>query len=164
MCLNISRKTLWLGLVAAMLVATVAAFVLEYGFGVKPCEMCWWQRYAHWTIGGFAALGWLALRGGLRGFEKLALVGAATSAGVGLGIAGWQYFAQHGWLPWPPSCVGDPDTILAGVGQLLEVLNNTSVVPCDKETFTLLGLSLAGWNILLMLGVVGWLSGWRETK
>ena len=27
------------------------AYVSQYVFGLFPCEMCWWQRYAH-----FAAL------------------------------------------------------------------------------------------------------------
>lgn len=147
-----------------MAVAVVAAAVLEHGFGVKPCPMCWEQRYAHWAIGGFAVLGWLAWRRGLPGFEKLAVVGVSASAGWGLAVAGWQFSAQQGWLPWPPGCVGDPETVLAGVGQLLEVLNQTEVTPCDKETFKLLGLTLAGWNIGLMVAVVGWVSGWRSRR
>ena len=36
-------------LVPAALLA--GAYVSQYGFGLYPCEMCWWQRYAH-----FAAL------------------------------------------------------------------------------------------------------------
>ena len=28
------------------------AYLSQYGFGLFPCEMCWWQRYPH-----FAALG-----------------------------------------------------------------------------------------------------------
>ena len=23
------------------------ALVAQYGFGLPPCEMCWWQRYPH---------------------------------------------------------------------------------------------------------------------
>ena len=45
--LGIAQR-LALGIPAALL---AGAYVSEYGFGLYPCEMCWWQRYAH-----FAAL------------------------------------------------------------------------------------------------------------
>jgi len=43
---------------------TVSAFVLESGFGIRPCPMCWWQRYVHWAITsiGFACLFPIAAR------------------------------------------------------------------------------------------------------
>jgi disulfide bond formation protein DsbB len=25
------------------------AYVSEYGFGLYPCEMCWWQRWPHFA-------------------------------------------------------------------------------------------------------------------
>ena len=33
--------------VPALLLA--GAYLSEYGFGLFPCEMCWWQRYPHFA-------------------------------------------------------------------------------------------------------------------
>ena len=35
------------------------AYLSEYGFGLEPCEMCWWQRYALFAALPFAVLAWL---------------------------------------------------------------------------------------------------------
>jgi hypothetical protein len=42
------RQAQWLALgVPALLLA--GAYVSQYGFGLYPCEMCWWQRYPHFA-------------------------------------------------------------------------------------------------------------------
>lgn len=138
----------------ALLAAGLSAsgFVLEYGFGVMPCPMCWWQRYVHWAIGA------VALVAALKPARPVVL---AASGGImllalgGLGIAVWQFSAQHGWLPFPASCTSHGSEALVMGGDLLAAMQATHVVPCDRETFKLLGLSLAGWNIPSMLLVIG---------
>ena len=32
------------------------AYISQYGFGLFPCEMCWWQRYAHFAALPFGLL------------------------------------------------------------------------------------------------------------
>ena len=44
---------------------------------------------------------------------------------------------------------------LAAAGDLLSAMQTTRIIPCDQETFTLLGLSLAAWNVPVMMGVLG---------
>ena len=36
------------------------AYLSQYGFGLAPCEMCWWQRYAHFAAIAFAVLAFTA--------------------------------------------------------------------------------------------------------
>ena len=55
------------GLTKANLVALAVPLALlggAYGFqyigGLVPCEMCWWQRYAHFAALAFAVLAFLA--------------------------------------------------------------------------------------------------------
>ena len=43
--------------------AMATALVAQYGFGLAPCEMCWWQRYAHIAAIGLAVMS-LVLRDG----------------------------------------------------------------------------------------------------
>ena len=33
------------------------AYLSEYGFGLYPCEMCWWQRYPHFAAVVIALIG-----------------------------------------------------------------------------------------------------------
>ena len=128
---------------------SLSGFVLEHGFGVLPCKMCWWQRYAHYAILAFS-LGGLVLPKWHKPFAAAVLLAALT----GLGIAVWQFAAQHGWLPFPASCTSAGMPTYAAAGDLLASLQKTKIVPCDRETFTLFGLSLAGWNIPSMLAVI----------
>ncbi len=142
--MSLTPRHLLQGLALYALGLLAAGLLLEQGFGVLPCPMCWWQRYAHAAIALAALAGVLA---------KRPTVGAATAgfaATAGLTIASWQVAAQQGLLPYPASCAGD-DQILAVGADLLSAMANTTVIPCDLETFTLLGFSLAAWNIPAML-------------
>lgn len=147
-------------LVALAVILSTSGFVLEYGFGVIPCKMCWWQRYAHWGVAALAAVGLMNPRLPRAVFPAIMIV-----AMIGLGLAVWQFAAQHGWLPFPPTCTADATQNLASAEDLLTAMNKTKIVPCDKETFQLLGLSLAGWNIPAMLAVIGLaLAGLRKAR
>lgn len=136
---------------------SVSAVVLEHGFNVLPCPMCWWQRYLHWAIAAAAGLGLMAA-GRPQAVRGAAALVVAFSA-AGFGIALWQFAAQHGWLPFPASCTGG-DEVLAQGADLLAAMQTTVIIPCDRENFKLLGLSLAGWNLPAMLatGVLGLLA------
>ena len=136
------------------------AYVLEHTFGAKPCPMCLWQRYAH---GGIAVLALAGLEGR---WPRLWGAAIMATAMAGLGVAMWQFAAQHQWLPFPPSCTAAGQAALSAAGNLLAAIGSTHIVPCDKETFKLLGLSLAGWNIPAMAGVIGLVGHmvWRVSK
>lgn len=147
---NFARKYPFylLALMGAGLVGT--AFILEHGFGVIPCPMCWWQRYAHMAILGLAILGIAVPK-----FTRPLLLAIAATAAAGLCVALWQFAAQQQWLPYPPTCTSAGAQALANAADLLAALNNQpKVIPCDKEAFHLFGLSLAGWNIPTMLGTI----------
>lgn len=149
---NVLHLSLRQTLIALALFATVlsaAGFVLEYGFGVLPCHMCWWQRYMHYAILAFSLLGLAHIR-----LQRPALMAIIAAALVGLGIAMWQFAAQHGWLPFPASCTSGGVPIYADPADLAAAMQATKVIPCDKENFTILGLSLAGYNIPAMLLVI----------
>jgi disulfide bond formation protein DsbB len=43
--------------------------------------------------------------------------------------------------------------VLAGPDRLLEQMRTTRIVPCDRAAWRLLGLSLAGYNAIIALGL-----------
>lgn len=135
------NKARWLALlVPAGLLG--GAYVAQYGFGLPPCEMCWWQRYPH-----FAALG----IAGLAFFLRPAAVWAALAGLViltsGL-IGGFHAGVEYGWWEGITGC----STLPSGI----DVMNPSAapLIRCDVAPWSLLGISLAGWNFLIS-GVAG---------
>ena len=124
------------------------AYVAQYGFGLYPCEMCWWQRYPHFAALALALLAFAAPPPRL--WTALAAVAILTSAAIGLFHAGVEY----GWWQGITSCAriepSDPGT------SPLEAIMNTPMISCDDPQWTLLGISLAGFNFLF--GAIGGLA------
>lgn len=118
------------------------AYVSQYGFGLYPCEMCWWQRYPH-----FAALA-LALAAFMvkgpaaqRLFAALAALAIMTSGVIGAFHAGVEY----GWWEGVTACT----SAVGGGGDIMDAIMNAPLIRCDIAPWTLMGISLAGYNFLL---------------
>ncbi|MBX7528284.1 disulfide bond formation protein B [Qipengyuania vesicularis] len=125
--------------VPALLLA--GAYVSQYGFDLYPCEMCWWQRYPHFAALGFALLSFLARPKPL--WLALAAGGMLTSGAIGFFHAGVEYDFWEGIT----SCAAVPQAV---EGQsALDAIMNAPVVRCDEAPWTLLGISLAGFNFLI---------------
>ena len=124
-------------LVPAALLA--GAYVGQYGFGLYPCEMCWWQRYPHFFAIAFALIAFLKPPG--RAFVILAAMAIAVSGLIGLFHAGVEY----GWWKGLTACTA---SAFASGGDPLDAIMAAPVVRCDVAPWHLLGVSLAGWNFL----------------
>lgn len=119
-------------------VALGGAYIGQYGFGLYPCEMCWWQRYPH-----FAALA-LALVSTVVPPKRL-WIGLAGLAILVSGLIGaFHAGVEYGWWEGVTSCA----TTAELGGDPLEAIMNAPVVRCDVAPFTVLGVSLAGMNFL----------------
>ena len=146
-------------LVAVLAVATIAgAWFFQLVLGIVPCPLCLEQRYAYYFIIPLAVLvATAASRGTSRyflvvGFAALAI---AALANAGLGT----YHAGVEWKFWqgPTDCTG-PMLDLGG-GSLLESIKTVKVIRCDEVQWRFLGLSLAGYNVLISLALAS-LAGW----
>ena len=118
------------------------AYISEYGFGLYPCEMCWWQRYAHFAALALALLA-LALRGN-RALVALAATAIAVSGALGALHAGVEY----GWWQGFTACTSQ---VVQG-GNPLDAIMNAPIVRCDEVQWKLFGISQAGWNFLFSGG------------
>ena len=115
------------------------AYLSQYGFGLFPCEICWWQRYALFAAVPLALLAYLQPPG--RVWIALAGLAIAVSAAIG----GWHAGIENRWWEGLTAC-----TSLVGSGQdPLEAVLNAPMVRCDEAQWRLLGISLAGWNFLI---------------
>ncbi len=119
----------------------LAVYVAQYGFGLAPCDMCWWQRYPHFAaivlaIGAFAARG--TTLGGIL------VVLAATAIGVSGAIGAFHAGVEYGWWQGPTACSS------TGLGNdPLASIMNAPLIRCDTPAWTLFGVSLAGFNFLI---------------
>ncbi|WP_347302484.1 disulfide bond formation protein B [Croceibacterium sp. TMG7-5b_MA50] len=128
--------------VPAVLLA--GAYLSQYAFGLPPCEMCWWQRYAH-----FAALAFALLALPLARTRPALLALAALAICVSGMIGGFHAGVEYGWWPGITTCAQPAG--LGGGGDPLAAIMDAPLVRCDVAPWTLAGVSLAGWNALLSL-------------
>ena len=115
------------------------AYLSEYGFGLVPCEMCWWQRYPH-----FVAIG-LALVSTFAAPKRLWIALAALAILVSGTIGAFHAGVEHGWWEGLTAC----STPALGGGDPLEAIMNAPLVRCDEVQWSLAGISLAGFNFLI---------------
>ena len=123
--------------VPALLLA--GAYVSEYGFGLYPCEMCWWQRWPH-----FAALA-LALLSTVTAPRRLWIALAAVAILVSGAIGAFHAGVEYGWWKGITGCAM---TAQASGGNLLDSIMSAPIIRCDQPQWTLMGISLAGFNFL----------------
>lgn len=109
---------------------------------LPPCEMCWWQRYAHLAAVAVGLAAWVARS---RPLIWLAVLALAAAGGLGLFHAG----VEAGWWTGPTECTAAID--MRG-GDLLGRMLAAPVVRCDQVAWSLFGLSMAGWNALISGG------------
>ncbi|KAB2920273.1 MAG: disulfide bond formation protein B [Hyphomicrobiaceae bacterium] len=129
------------------------ALAFEYLGGYEPCPLCLQQRYAYY--GGipllFAALVLVsAERAGLAALLFL-MVTLAFLVNAGLGI--YQAGAEWKFWPGPATCAAVARPLSTSAGGLFKDLENTRVIRCDEASWRLFGLSFAGWNAVISLGV-----------
>ena len=115
------------------------AYIGQYAFGLYPCEMCWWQRYPHFSAIAFAFLSTVAPP--KRVWIVLAGIAILVSGAIGAFHAGVEY----GWWQGITDCA----TPASAGTSALDAIMNAPMVRCDAAPWSLLGVSLAGFNFLI---------------
>ena len=138
------RKTAPAAVALVSAAALAAALIAEHVFGLAPCVLCHWQRYAY-----VAALicGVVGLFGAPRGMVALGGLAFLT----GMGIAGFHVGVEQGWWQGTAGCQAPAFDPTASVEEMREALMNTEFVPCDKVAWSLFGISMAGYNAIFSL-------------
>jgi len=150
---------------AAAIVAVVGLmtiggfFFFQYGMGLPPCPLCLEQRISYYVIVPLAALLWLGA--GYGAARKVMVLGFLAIAAVMLwnaGLAGYHAGVEWKFWPGPQDCSG-PITNFGSAQDLMRQLSHISLVRCDVASWRFLGLSLAGWDVPVSLGLVC-VAGW----
>lgn len=146
----------WAGFVPRVVVLTsvlalATAYVAEYGFALKPCNLCLWQRVPYFVAGGLS-LAALATGAGTRRTVLLALCGVAFAVGGGLAIH--HIGVEQHWWGSVASCGGELP-IAMEAGDLMAALSAPPDPACDAPTWVMFGISAATYNAVLSFALAG---------
>lgn len=137
-------------LIALLLPAALlaGAFGSQYFGGLYPCEMCWWQRYAHMAALVPAALAFTAPAASSRSrlFVLLATLAITVSGAIGFYHAGVELKIFEGFTTCTSTVRG------ASLEDMLKAIEAAPIVRCDQVQWSFLGISMAGWNAIISLG------------
>ncbi len=129
----------------------LGALFFEHALGLKPCPLCYEQRYPYYFAVPLAVLVFLGESVGSRRRVQLAglvVIAALMLWNAGLGV--YHAGVEWGWWPGPQACGGEAE----GLGSAIDIFNKLdriNVVRCDEAAWRFLGLSLAGYNALIAL-------------
>lgn len=127
--------------------ALAAAFTAEYGFGLMPCTVCFWQRVPYAMT---ALLGALSLMPAVPSRERrVVLFHLVGLLAIDAGLAAYHVGVELHWWPGPTYCSGGGR---AGVslGDLAAALGKAGSPSCDQPTYLFGGpISMAGYNLML---------------
>jgi disulfide bond formation protein DsbB len=155
--LTVRQAALLVGLAAA--VTTGGALVFEHVWGYRPCKLCLEQRNPYYlAIPLAAAASLMPGRWARAGLWLLALI-FVVSTGLGAYHAGVEW----GFWAGPSDCGGGSGSGAGDVGDFLNQLQTTRVVSCTEAAWRFLGLSLAGWNVLISLALAAF-AAWSARK
>ena len=133
-------------LVPAALLAGAWAFQLIGG--LYPCEMCHWQRWPHYGALVLAGLAFVVRDARM----QATLVAGAAALIVVSGLIGiFHAGVEYHWWQGVTACTQTTSTVGLSTDQALKDLLAAPIVRCDAAQWTLLGVSLAGWNVLCSL-------------
>ena len=140
-------------LLLAISAATLAAvYASQYIGGLQPCQLCLYQRWPWW---GALALAGLALLPALSThLRALLLMAAGLALLAGGGIAIYHVGVEQHWWPGPASC-GAAGQIPGSFEDLQQMMQRPAA-SCDEPAWTLLGVSMAGYNAMLSTAVSAW--------
>ncbi len=175
---DLDDQSVWAILLALTASALGVALAFEHIGGLKPCPLCYQQRWPYYALIALSAAALCALHfakppdlsklsdfegGTIRTFvfgalfARIALAVAfltlMASAAMGVHHAGVEWK----WWPGPDACAGGGAAADAA-GSLIERMQAAQVVRCDEAAGRFLGLSFAGYNALFSLGLAAFLA------
>jgi len=139
------RKLALLAFLIALATIT-GAWAFEIIGGYKPCALCLQQRWAYYFSLPILGLIWIRMATINSDIDVvrwgLIVVAIVMLANAGLGF--YHSGVEWGWFEGPAACSSG-----AGLSGGLPDLSTAKVINCSDAQWRLLGLSFAGWNVVV---------------
>jgi disulfide bond formation protein DsbB len=148
----LTPRTASLLLALASVAILTAVFAFQYLGGATPCPLCIWQRYPYGVLIVLGMVGFFWRPRLMLGLGVLTLL-------VSAGLAGYHYGVEEGWFALPAGCAAGGEA--TSVEELRRMLQEAPPA-CDQVQFTVLGWSLAAWNLLASLGLAAFAAAARR--
>ena len=120
---------------------------------LAPCLLCLKQREVYWVTGTIALIAVVLSRTAWADRVRKPLI---LLLGVGFlygaGVAAYHAGAEWKWWPGPAACAGGGSVAADDLVALLKGAKITAP-SCDKAVWVFAGLSMAGWNAVISLGL-----------
>lgn len=128
------------------------ALTSQYGFGLAPCILCIYQRWPYAIVIGIGAV--VMLYGQKREKISAALMALAGLVFItGMAIAFYHVGIEQKWWAGFKGCstpdFNNPNLTLE---ELEALIMDAPVVSCGDIPWTLFGLSMAAYNVILSFG------------
>jgi disulfide bond formation protein DsbB len=152
-CLTAQRWPILAAIASALILG--GAYFFQYVLGYDPCALCYDQRHIHQGAIAAGLVGGLALMF-VPALQKHAIWICLVLGAIYLysaGFAAWHAGIEYDWWDGPATCTSTGPVSIS-TDDLMSVLDGGGpVVLCDEAAWTLLGISMAGYNALMSLGL-----------
>ena len=132
-----------------------SALFFQYALGYAPCELCYYQRYPYMLVIAISAIAFvtrnrhdISLKRAARGFLIMIIALLFLDAAIALFHVG----VGQKWWEGLSTCTANFDAGPTSA-ELLDTILNANAIRCDEPQWTLLGVSMAGYNFLIALGL-----------
>tara|TARA_B000000565_G_scaffold45251_1_gene30110 strand:- start:4351 stop:4926 length:576 start_codon:yes stop_codon:yes gene_type:complete len=126
----------------------VISFVMQHGFGYKPCAFCIFER---WPYVALILLGFISLSSKsqtmLKALATLMLIAITTN----IGLSGYHIAIERKWVPLPSVCQSQSSLKKLSFEDLKKQIKQTNHVSCDRIPVKIFGLSPVEYNLLINL-------------
>ena len=149
------RTPFLLGFLISAAAMVAALWYFQHYLGLEPCPLCIFQRISVMALGLIFFIGLLHGPKGMLRRTYGALLTATSLVGIGIAI-------RHLWLQYGPheelGCGPGLDYMLETM-PLQEVIQDVlkGTGDCGEIVWSLFGISIPGWTLLLLLALL-WLS------
>ncbi|MEQ8267124.1 MAG: disulfide bond formation protein B [Parvibaculum sp.] len=139
-------------LIAASVATIAGALFFEHVLGYVPCSLCLQGRQPHYFAIGAALIAGILSREANIGVGVLFFLGLCLLAYLaGAGLSFYHVGVEYKWWPGPDTC-GGGGLVSNSLEDLQSALSGGAKPPrCDEAAWSLFGISLAGFNMLITL-------------
>ena len=140
----------WIALLFILsLIAIISALIAEYFFDLAPCKMCLKQRHPYYAIIIIILFSYF-----FRQIKNILLFILSEFAILyGLFYSIWHVGIEQKVLSGPASCSGTLSNTNS-IQNLKEQIINQAIVSCSDISWTIIGLSAATINSILLLFIL----------
>lgn len=127
-----------------------AALFFQFVLGYQPCVLCLWQRVPYGAVIAFSIATLLFRQ--WKGLGDALLVASGFALLAGAGIAAYHVGVEQHWWAGTSACGSTghaPQTLEELRAQVLAA----PVTRCDEVAWSLFGVSMAGYNVLISLAL-----------